>query len=310
MTIFSTEEILHMKYQIYSFRRDNPWISNRKVANHMGRSISTINRYAKKAEEEDVILNPQAKLKPHPDIKAALLSFKNKYHAFDELKACEGIRYLCMYHGDWDIRAVYDSPVDFASITGHEKTVAEGVIGPAITPRSPYILWEDCFEKMDAFVDRNEKITESSIEVQPRIPDWDEEDWTLYYYFTIDLRRNFNTLRKKHVISWRKYQEWKKGLEEYCTIVVAFFPDGAFSYNDMTLSFKTRYEQYVADLFSYLPTTPLFYKIGEYFTANIFIPKEYDKLPRVYNIISRLLASKIISDYRDGYGVMAYWNPR
>jgi hypothetical protein len=41
----------------------------------------------------------------------------------------------------------------------------------------------------------------------------------------------------------------EKGLGEYCTIVVTFFPDGAFSYNDMALSFKTKYEQYVADLF-------------------------------------------------------------
>lgn len=307
MTRLSEEEKKYLKYQIYSFRYDDPWIPNNKVAKLLNRSISTINRCARHAEEGGIILNPSPKLKPHPQFKAALLSFENKYSAIDELKSCKEIRFICMYHGDWDFRVTYDGPIDFREIPGHRKTVADGVIGPGITPKVGYVSWEHCFESMEKFLEER-KIQKSAFDHQTRVPEWDAEDWKLYYYFLPDLRKSFNQLRKETLISWRKYQEWKKNMTTSCTITTAFYPEGYLEYHDMTLCFQTDYEKYIADLFSLLPTSPLLFGVGEYFLANIFIPKDYEKLPRVYNIIHQLLDRGIISDYRDGYGVVAWWD--
>lgn len=307
MTRLSEEEKQYLKYQIYRFRYDDPWISNKKVAKLLDRSISTINRYAKQAEEGGIILNPSLKLKPHPQFKAALLSFENKYRALDELKAHKEIRFICLYHGDWDFRVTYDASIDFTEIPGHIKTVADGVIGPGISPRVEYISWERCFEFMEHFLEEKE-VHKSEFDHQPCVPEWDEEDWQLYYYFLPNVRKSFKELREETPISWRKYQEWKKNLTAYCTITTGFFPEGYLGYNDMTLCFQTRYEKYIAGLFSLMPTSSLFFRIGKYFLANIFIPKEYDKLPRVYDVIFQLLDRGIISDYRDGYGVIAWWN--
>ncbi len=303
----SEEDKLYLKYQIYSYRRDDPWISNKKVAKLTNHSITTVNRYAKEGEKQIVILNPQPKLYPHPDIKITLLVFENKYNAFEELKKYPGIRYMCLYHGDWDIVAVHDASVDFTEIPGYIETVVEGLYGPCLTPKTTYTSWEQFFESAKIFLEQEEKIQESIFDCNPRIPDWDKEDWEMYWYFIANLRRSFNELRKKTPISWRKYAEWKKSLADYCTILAGFFPEGSHSYLDMTLCFTTQYEKYVVDLFSHMPTTPGFTRAGEYVLANIFIPKDYSQQPKVYNINSQLVDEGIISDYKDAFGFLTYF---
>ena len=312
MARLSEEDKKYLTYQIYSCRYDDPWVTDKKVARMLDHSISTINRCAQKAEKDLVIVNPSPKVKPHPYFKAALLKFDNKYRAYEELQTYKEIRFICMYHGDWDFRVTYDAPLDFEKIPGCIRVVADGVIGPALSPKVAYKTWEQCFKSLDTYVEENTQLEESEFDHNPRIPDWGEEEWKLYYYFLPDLRKPFTQLRKKTLISWSTYQKWKKTLEEYCTITAGFFPEGVLSYNDMTLCFRTRYEEYIVELFSLLPTSSLFYRIGDYFLANIFIPKEYDKIPRVYRVIFELLDRGIISDCSDGYGFLVwadYENP-
>lgn len=303
----SEEEKQYLKYQIYSYRFDDPWIPNEKVAELLRRSIATVNRYARKAEKEIIIMNPQPRLYCHPDIKIALLVFENKYNAFDELKKYPGIRYLCLYHGDWDIVAIYDAPVDFTAVPGYAETVIEGLYGPCHIPKIAYRSWEQFFESAQTFLEQEERIRESISDCSPRIPEWDEEDWEMYWYFIANLRRSFNALRKKTPISWRKYIEWKNTLRDHCTILTGYFPEGSYSYLDMSLCFKTQYEKYVVDLLSHMPTSPGFTRVGEFVLVNIFIPKEYSQQPKVYNIISQLVDEGIISDYKDAHGFLTYF---
>lgn len=307
MTALSEEDKYYLKYQIYSLRYDDPWITNKKVAKLVDRSISTVERYARQAEVQKQIINPQPKLKPHPSIKAAFLSFENKYRAFEELQKYPEIRYLCLYHGEWDIMMIYDAPVKVADLPGYKSTVVDGVIGPSFTPKVRYTSWEKCFELMENYLEQYQKI-ESTYYCAPRSPAWDEEEWKLYYYFATDLRNPFSAVRKKTLISWRKYEKWKQTLWDNCTMTVGYFPEGAHSYYDMTLCFRTRYEKYLVELFSFMPTTANFYRIGDHLLANIFIPKEYGKQPKIYSAISRLQERGIISDYKDGHGFSAYWD--
>lgn len=304
MTRLSEEEKKHLQYQIYSYRYDDPWIPDKKVAKLTNRSVSTVSRYAKQAEEKKIILNPHLRLKS-PAGRTALLLFEDKWKAFNQLHANTDIKYLCVYQGDWNILAAYEESTDFTCVPGFRETVVEGARGEIFTPKVEYTSWETSFNKIDALLKRA-CVKKSVLDFQPCSPEWNEDGWKMYEYFRPNLRKKFITLRRQYPISWRTYQEWKSTLKDNCAVLVSFFPEGYHAYDCFTQCFQTDYEEYIAELFSKIPTTPSFYKVEDHFLANMYIPKDYHVSMRVYDIISQLIEREIITDYREGKGVVTW----
>lgn len=305
MTRLSEEEIRYLEYQIYSFKYDNPWVTNKQIAKWVNRSVSTVERYAKRAESESVIPNPQLRLNS-PFKKAALLLFEDKLKAYNELQKYSGVAHLSVYQGDWDITAIYNGFVDFSRVSGYKGKVMEGTMGRIFTQKVNYTSWKTCFATMEKILEQRE-ISESTINCTSCYPDWNDDHWKIYNYFKSDLRKKFSHLRKTHPISWRCYEEWKKTLRDHCTVLAYYFPEGLQVYDYLTLCFRTKYEKYVVKLFSSLPTSSVFHKIGDYFVVNIFIPLDEEQQMRIYDVISRLLNRKIITDYMDGNCVVHWY---
>lgn len=69
------------------------------------------------------------------------------------------------------------------------------------------------------------------------------------------------------------------------------------------MCFHTHYEKYIVDLFSHLPTSTLFFKIGKYLLAGVRYPKDPIKEFRMFKITSYLKEEGVISDYHDGHGI-------
>jgi hypothetical protein len=296
----------YLKYRIYYHRYDNPWISNKKVAKLTDHSISTVNRYAHQAEDELVFTTPRVYLKPHPKIKSALLRFEDKHKAFNELKTYPHVGYLCIFHGSWDIMASYNADIPFSDVSGYRGEVTRGFRGIIHTPRVPFITWEQALLKISTLLTEEPYEKKAFFTSEPRIPDWDEEEWEMFYYFTHDLRKSFNELRKKIPISWRKYEAWKKSLFDHCIHFQAYYPQGYDAYNIKTFCFQTDYEPFIVDLFSHLPTTPVFSNIGDHIMLDISVPNDHQQQVKVFALISQMMENDIISDCKDGYTVIEW----
>jgi hypothetical protein len=296
----------NLKYQIYYHRYDDPWISNKRVAKLTAHSISTVNRYAHEAEAELVFTAPRAHLKPHPKIKSALLLFEDKYKAFNTLKTHPHVGYLCIFHGSWDIMVSYNGDIDFNEISGYRGEVTRGYRGLIHTPRIPFVTWEHALKKINALLSQAEYEREPFFIYSLRIPEWDEEEWQMFYYFTHDLRKSFNELRKITPISWRKYEAWKKSLFDHCIHFQAYYPDGYDAYNIKTFCFQTDYEKFIVDLFSYLPATPVFSNVGNHILLDISVPNDHQQQAKIFELISQLIEKDIISQCIDGYTVIEW----
>lgn len=305
MTRLSEKEKVFLKYQIYSYRYENPWISNKKVAKLLHRSISTVNRYAQQAEQTGQFWGPTLGLF-HPERKVALLLFKDKWKVFKHLREHPSINYVCVCQGDWDIMTIHDGPVDFSQIAGYKGKIMERAREQVFTPKVTFTSWEPCFEKMEAFLTQTEDLQKSTFNPKSHHPEWDEEEWEMFYYFRSNLRKNFSTLRKKRPISWRKYKEWKDSLEKYCTIVIEYYPKGYLQYDSITFCFRTDYEQYIVELLSNLPTTFFVYKTEEYLLTNLFMSQDYKHQTRFYEIISHLLDQGIVAECMDAHNIVYY----
>lgn len=304
MTRLSEKERKYLMYQIYSHRYDDPWITNKKVAKLVNRSISTVNRCANQAEEEGIIWSPTLGVH-HPERRVALLLFENKWEAFNKLQKYTEIGYICVYQGDWDIMVIYDGYVDFSQVPGYKGTVVTGPREAVLTQKVPYTTWEKCFTTMEDLLHKG-SFQKSDLDLNLRYPEWDEEEWALFHYFRPNLRKQFSDLRKEHLISWRTYAKWKKHLREYCTIMVEYFPDGWTTYDNITICFRTEYEQSMVKFLSRLPTTSLFCKIETYLMVSMYIPLEERKQTRLYTIISQLINEKIVTHYMDANSIVYF----
>ncbi len=296
----SREEKQYLQYQIYSLRYDDPWIPNKKIAKIVGRPITTVNRLAKEAEENVIVYHPQCRLYC-PNERGALLLIEDKYKAFNELKENPHMTYECLVQGGWDILVLYYEPMNLAEIRGYKGMLLEGPVRNVILPKVPYISWEKCFQKMEDLLDKRRHIEESTLDREVCYPDWDEEEWRLYYTFKDNLRKNFNKFRKQCRISWRKYGEWKKNLRKYCKIDISYYPDGYEAYISMLLSIRTHHEKYIWELFSFLPASPVIFKIGDNLLIAVLAPRNNWHQYRILGMISLLRDDGIINSYLDGF---------
>ena len=302
MTTLSEEEKKYLKYQIYSFRYDDPWIPNKKIAKLVNRPITTVDRYAKLAVKEGVIWGPSLGL-IHPDRRVALLLFDDKWKGYKALQEYENIGYVCVCQGDWDIMTIQHGEVDFSHVPGYKKTVIEGSREKVFTPRVKYTTWEKSFKTIETLIEEDEPLEKSILTCDVSYPDWDEEDWKLFDYFRPNVRKKFSVLRREHLISWRKYIEWKKSLRECCTIMVEYYPEGDAAYDNITFCFRTDYEKYIVELLSTLPSTCFVYKVREWLLANVFVPPDYSHQTRLYEIVSQLLNKNIVTEYMDAHNI-------
>ena len=305
MTRLSEEEKRYLKYQVYSFRYDDPWITNKKIAQSVDRPISTVIRYAEQARSERILSSPG--LWPNFHFRnAALLLFEDKWSAFNELREYAGVYYMSVFQGDWDIMIIHDNPIDFSQIPGYKGKILEGVRGRVFTQKVKYTSWEKSFVEIENLLE-HKKLEESCCRNSIEYEEWDVEDWKLFEYFRFNVRKKFSDLRKVYPISWRKYGEWKQNLVRYCTMLLFYFPEGRLSYDCLTLSFRTGYERFIVQLFSLLPATSVFYTIDNYLFANIFVPWDSQPQMKVYDIISRLIKQNIVTNYMDGNRIVHWY---
>lgn len=305
MVRLTEEEKKNLVYQIYSQRYDDPWVTDSEIAAVLGYSNATVHRYVNKALKEEVMKGPEIRLRPVPKRRTAFLLFEDKYKAFEELKKLPNVIYVSIYQGHWNIIVSYDDFIEFTQISGYKNTVIKGLRGESLTPKVQRISWEKSFEKMKKLL-KDETPEQSTLQFSPLCPKWNEKDWEIYNYLKFDLRSSFNKFRKHSPIGWGKFEEWKKSLEKYCSIHLFYYPKGRNSYRNFTLCLQTRYEKFMVNLLSCLPTTPGIYKIGYFLCANILVPKSYYLQLKFLKLISFLLDEGILMTYSDRYVIMHY----
>jgi hypothetical protein len=104
---------------------------------------------------------------------------------------------------------------------------------------------------------------------------WDETDQLLFGYFKYDLRNPFSKMMKEQDISSERIYRFMRELPDKCTVFTAYYPEGFSSYDPYLFMIDTDYEDFIIDLFSQLPTTLTFFKVGKNLFAHIAISKKY-----------------------------------
>lgn len=149
----------------------------------------------------------------------------------------------------------------------HDVIVVEGVRSDYYAALAPQHSWAKSIkimqEKVDTFSPNNYEPKGLIKTHWNETVEWDSEFEQLYRYFKYDLRRALTPVMKEHLITTGKIYKYLETLNECCTVYTRWFPEGASAYDPYLFMFKTDYEDFVIDLFSELPTSPIFFKVQD-----------------------------------------------
>ncbi len=126
--------------------------------------------------------------------------------------------------------------------------------------------------------------------------EWDEQDKSLYDYFKQDLRKKLTPVMEKYNIPKHKVTNWFKKLPECCTIFASYFPEKKSSYDQYLFMFKTDYEDFIIELFSELPTTSTFFKIGDRIFAYLHLAYQSIRTPEPVISLDQLQIPLLMGD--------------
>ena len=254
-----------MQYRIiYEKFTECPRAKVRDVA-----SLLRVNRHCasikiKEALNLGYVLVPQLRKRSYSNM-TEYMYFVNCVHPFDFYKKYSK-----------DLNVVYHARmVGFASmwivssrrIHVEGKTVIEGVRSDYYVAHAPSHSWQKAVDIMWKKVREFDPDRHSSrkfiVNHLTESIHWDSQDEILYQEFKYDLRRNLSPIMKKYGISARKIYSFFEKMRRCCTVFTRFFPETIVSYDPYLFIFETEYEDFVIDLFSELPTSPFFFKVGD-----------------------------------------------
>jgi DNA-binding Lrp family transcriptional regulator len=308
--LINRAERIHSYRKIYELLWENPRIYSKSIATALHLDPRTASSRLREAFEQGYISTPQIRKRSYSNINEYLyfLNCTNPLEAYIRFSEDRTIPFhaaMCGFSNMWvtskkklniDEEIVLsgyqsDYHVAFASLYTWERAIHEMM--KKVAQFNP-----DLYEPLECIKTRKSQKIE-----------WDSEDEVLYRYFKYNLRNPFSPVMKKHLISTTKIYEFLKRLPETCTIMTRWLPESIYQYDPYLFMFHTDYEDFLIDVFSQLPTSPVFLKADDTLLIYVHVKRtdmaDIDKL--YIPILIKELFNKHIIHYVSYAIVEYYW---
>jgi len=118
---------------------------------------------------------------------------------------------------------------------------------------------------------------------------WDEKEWKLYFTLWGNIKMQTMPVLREHHISFEKYQKWISQLTDITFIKPLFYPFGVDSYFMIDFLFESVYHRQLASIFGMLPSTSVFFSVGNNFFARLCVlnKKEYNELLSFIHVLGK-----------------------
>lgn len=78
-------------------------------------------------------------------------------------------------------------------------------------------------------------------------------------------------------IRYERYQKWFSSLEEFAYLYTAFYPQGIDNYFMFDFLFQSQYQKQLATILGMLPSTSIFFSVGDYLLARLALLNKKEK---------------------------------
>jgi hypothetical protein len=98
---------------------------------------------------------------------------------------------------------------------------------------------------------------------------WDKVGWTLYRKLKHNTRIMKKSVIEESHVRNERYQKWVSEMLQYTNVVPAFYPQGRDQYFMEDFLFRSQYQKQLADILGMLPSSSVFFSVGEHLFARL-----------------------------------------
>jgi hypothetical protein len=258
MSKLTEKEKKRRYHAIYNQIYLNPRVHVHEISKNLKIARNTVSSYLDYMYKSGILFGPEIRLKYYAGLDKYMYfaKFDDPYEAFDQIRMDPRITYTAMFFGDWNIMLMSDEQYDVSQIRGFENLVFKGERYDITTPRTMFRNWKAAFQKMKDETSQFDPDGIRETNLLPRDPpDWDEEEWSLFFEYKYNFRKKVTPVLRKHLISSDKFYQWMSTLFDNVNVIVRFYADGIGNYTLFGFLFRTRYAEAVTSLLSNLPTS-------------------------------------------------------
>lgn len=284
-------------YGMFTYIHEEPRISLSEIARRMQIDKRTASAWWKIAVENGIIVPPVLRRKSFLNFREYVyfLKVKDPAKLFEKLKESTEIIYYMVQTGFSNFGITSKNPID-----PPDDVVLSG-------ERSDYCLSipPNCsFEKSLEVI--QEKLTVlKDVELKPSplvyhdsfYEPWDEKDEILYWEYYYNMRKPLSSVMRENQIYSDKIMNWIRRRNEFGQILMFYFPEGERTYLPSIYVLKTDYDSVVIDLFSQLPVSSAFYRVGGCLVMTLYVPFRLIVRSSVRNVLSRLQEEALVEEY-------------
>lgn len=158
-----------------------------------------------------------------------------------------------------------------SSLLNIEKKLVN--LDPSVNCTSPLVYHDSVFEK------------------------WDEMSERIYENLCNDLRKPFaQVLKSAHTYS-DKVMKWIRSRDEFGQTITMYFPLGEGAYQLSLYAVETVYDSLLINLFSLLPSSSIFYRLGSTVMMCVYLPFTFEGRYIVRKVLSLLQEKELVKGY-------------
>jgi len=265
------EKKLSRYHKVYEQLYEYPLISTLKIGENTEIPRSTVSAYILQMYELSILKGPLIFLKPAKDYHEYVhfLTFENPLFTYQYLKDFPHVISRSLTSGGWNVLLICEKMMDFSILKGFKQCLLKEAKGATHLSKVTSLDWEESLKRMRSMMHFPEEKSFLYEEI-PTIS-WRPEEWTLYNRLKYNVRTKKKNILKKCQIRYELYQNWIPGLSQFANIQAAFYPHGTESYLFLDFLFRSEYQKQLADILGQLPSTSVFFSVGDYLFARLSV---------------------------------------
>jgi len=246
-------------------------MSQNQIARSTGIPRSSVSRYLEEMYERSIIRGPQIFVKPAQNyhLYASFCQFKDPYTVYKGLKELPHVVYRSWNCGEWNITLISDKLMNLPLLREFKECIYQGVKSATYLPEVTTLIWDKSMEKIQQMISTPRKKTTLYEEIPANL--WNSQEWILYNEFKDNTRVQAFPILKKHKMRYETAEKWFSELPQFTNIYTGFYPQGIDNYFAEDFLFQSDYHRQLTDIFGLLPSTSVFFSIGQNLLARLYV---------------------------------------
>jgi len=297
-------------YEIFKLVLENPRIPKTEIAKKFNVNPKTAEIWWNNAVKYGIIIPPVFRRKSYLNFREYFyfIDGQDPHSLYEELQESKDILYFSVQTGFANFQIISRSPLSLQS-----NVVLSGERSNYYVSIPPNCTFEESISKIQNKLKNLKELKpfpSPLIYQKKAYGPWDELDEIIYREFSNNMRKPFTHVIESTNAYSDKIMKWLRRRHRFGDTITMFFPEGESSYQLSLFCIETKNDWLLIDLFSQMPTSSVFYRLGKKLMMSIYLPFFPSPEGRmiVRKVLSILQKKELVSSYTNSI-VEYYYRP-